>query len=674
MRLGAAPPSSGKTPKEQPFRQRAFTVALPLATAAAALTYIVELARTAADPFNLLALPILAALFSVLTAAHVLRSVPQRWIEAGFFLVTSLAFFSKLGFTLLGSYDEVARLNQLSQVYIWTPFIYVLAFLVGRSRTGLQRAIAVYLIGLVIGLASLGSQVEGERLIEYYLSNAVLLTLLYFVSTMQTQLGALQGDLDRMEEMATQDFLTGVPNRRRLEAQLHIDLEQNRRYGTPLSVILFDIDNFKRFNDTFGHEQGDKVLQAVARAVQDELRTTDAFGRWGGEEFLVVASHTRAPDAVALAERLRKRVERAIDVPEQAVTASFGVASYAASESLETLLSRADEALYLAKAAGKNRVAADRRGGLPEGLQVPELEYPFAPVLTAADPEVVADVASWLERFDLGPAPAGLRGRFATTFCSLACTLHPNASPVWQLRLSKWYCWAFLHDDRCDATELGYQPTKLKALTDRLLEVFAGAATRPGDEPLAQALADLRREFLVGGSENWVRQVHAALAEHFKGLLWEARNRASGEIPSLDRYLEMRPVTAGLLLDELFVWVDGVTPNENRQDTVLAARLSHLANEVVCWANDLLSLDKELRHGDSHNLVLVLQESGNLSLAEAIHQAERHHSKALARYLEAETEAGHATDSSPWLELYSHLLRTRMRGIHDWGVASERYG
>ena len=624
-------------PSSRQTRHQAFVIALPLATTAVTLTYVVELVSRAADPFNLVALPLLALAFSALTAAHLMQVLPLRWVEAGFFSVAVAVFVTKLGYTLLGPYGVGAQVSQLSQVYIWTPFIYVLAFLVGTARTGMHRAIAVYGGSLLIGLASVGGARAHPHLIEYYLSNALLLTLVYLVSTLRARLGSLQGDLDQMERLATQDFLTGVPNRRRLELQLQLDLEQTRRYGTPVSVILLDIDNFKRFNDTFGHERGDEVLKSVARAVHDELRTTDAFGRWGGEEFLVTAAHTRAPEAAHLAERLRQRVAGAVSVADQSVTASFGVAAHHANESLAELVGRADAALYRAKAAGKNRVEVARVGGLPPGLTLTKLQYPFQEVLAAPEPAEVAAVAAWLERQGLGPAPAGLRQRFADGFCGLARTLHPGAAAPWRVLLGKWYCWAFLHDDRCDATELGRHPGELEQLTARLLELFRGTPPSPADEPLAQALADLRTELAAGGGAVWLEQLSDALAEHFDSLLWEAHNRASGDTPSLSRYLEMRPVTAGLLLDDLFSFVDGVDPVIFRRERAQVASLSRLANEVVCWANDLLSLDKELRQGDVHNLVLVLQNSHGLSLAAAVAQAEDRHAQALARYLEAET-------------------------------------
>lgn len=666
---------SAHGPAPQVLRRRALLIVLPLITTAVVLTYVVELNRPATDPFNVLALPVLTLLFAALTAAHQLRLLSQRWVEHSVYLVTAAAYFGKLGFTLLAPYDSSALARELAQVYIWTPFIYGLAFLVGGDTTAVYRASAVYVLSLGVGLAGVlaGTDLSDQRLAEYYLSTAVQLSLLYLVGGLRARLGSLQGDLEAMARLAAEDYLTGVPNRRRLEAQLQRDLDQYRRYGTPMSIILLDIDNFKRFNDSYGHEQGDEVLKRVADTLQRELRTSDAFGRWGGEEFLVVASHTDAQHAALLAERLRQLVAET-PLPEgRSVTASFGVAAFRADRSLGELLSRADTALYRAKSEGKNRVALDQPAGLPAGLRLPELSYPFAPALERAPVSVVTQVNDWLARFDLGPAPADLRERFASSFCALARSLHPYAAGPWPVLLGKWYCWAFLHDDRCDATELGRVPDRLRALTNRLLAVFAGAAPKQNDEPLALALADLRAELLAAGGPTWLTEVQHALEHHFGALHWEAVNRASGAVPDLGRYLEMRPVTAGLLLDDLFFAADGLSDLRDGQLRHRLEELSGLANEVVCWANDLLSLDKELRQGDVHNLVRVLQSTQELSLEVAIERAERRHAQTLARYLECEGQLRSLPNARPGLERYLKLLRARMRGIYDWSLLSGRY-
>lgn len=658
-----------------PPRHRVYLIALPLTIFAVVITFSIERGQGNTDPFNQIVLPLLALLLSLLALGHWLRALSLRWVESSFFVVAALAYFSKFAFTLLNAYAPDARAHELSQVYIWTPFIYALAFLIGTPRASLYRAGGIYLISGGIGLTavSLGVQLGGYRLTEYYLGNLVLLALLYLVGSLRTKIGELQTDLSETTRLATVDFLTGVPNRRQLEARLHRELEFNRLYGTPVSVILFDVDNFKAFNDTYGHAAGDEVLKTVAGTVQQELRSNDTFGRWGGEEFLVIAVHTDARQATLLAERLRQLVEAKKVNEAQRVTASFGVAAYRNNLNLESLVERADVALYKAKTLGRNRVELDSPSGLPPGVKLPRLVYPFPEVLKKPDGEVVVKVTAWLVKLNLGPASAGLRKHMARGFAHLASTLHPHAPHNWQVLLGKWYCWAFLHDDRCDTSDLGRQPERLKMLTDRLSKLFAGATARRDDEPLGWALAELRGELLEVGGAAWFKELDGELNRYFSALHWEARNRVGDITPSISRYLEMRPVTAGLRIDNLFSRADGVLiPAAVRgQEPVLA--LTQLANEVVCWANDLISLDKELQQGDIHNLVQVLQYVHGFNLQTAIEQAGWQHNRTLSRYLEAEQQVKQQFGNWQDLEMYLELLRARMRGIHDWALMSGRY-
>ena len=657
-----------------PRRHHTYTAILLLTLAAVVATYLIERSQGQTDPFNAVVLPLLAASLGFLTLGHLFYKLNLRRVETGFFIVSALAYFGKLGFTLFGIYAPLERANELSQVYIWTPFIYALAFLVGTPRAGLYRASSVYLVASGLSLVALwqGVTLTGYRLSEYYLGNLVLLALLYFVGSLRTRIDELQVDLGETTRLATQDFLTGVSNRRLLEVRLRHEFELYRRYGTPVSIMLFDIDNFKTFNDSYGHIAGDEALKAVAETVQRELRPTDAFGRWGGEEFLVIAAHTDARHATLLAERLRGLIETTRVPGERSITASFGVAMYRSDPSLEALVSRADAALYDAKIAGKNRVELDTLGGLPLDVVLPRLSYPFPEVYRSPGPEVVAAVSVWLATWQLGPVPDYLRRHMARSFSSLAATLHPHADSYWLVLLGKWYCWAFLHDDRCDASELGRNPARLEGLTKRLAELFGGAAVRSGDEPLGHALVNLRGDLLALGGAAWLAELGTELGRYFSALEWEAQNRAEALTPSLERYLVMRPITVGLQIDDLFSLADGVSVNTKTKEP-LVSELNRLANEVVCWSNDLISLDKELQQAEVHNLVQVLQHARGLSLQEAVAQAKAQHDEVLSQYLATERRAREQLSDWSSIEPYLRLLQARMRGIHDWAEVSGRY-
>jgi len=164
--------------------------------------------------------------------------------------------------------------------------------------------------------------------------------------------------VSRLEREAETDFLTGFFNKRTLRNLLVNELERTVRYGIPLTVIFLDIDNFKSYNDTFGHIAGDVVLQKTADIIKNSIRTVDIAGRFGGEEFVIILPGSKEEGAVAVAERIRKSIET-YPFPHRKVTASLGIALAKNSDSVDSLLKRADQALYQAKRQGKNRFYPD---------------------------------------------------------------------------------------------------------------------------------------------------------------------------------------------------------------------------------------------------------------------------------------------------------------------------
>jgi two-component system, cell cycle response regulator len=160
--------------------------------------------------------------------------------------------------------------------------------------------------------------------------------------------------------LATTDALTGILNRRAFMEWAGRELRQALRYEHPFSVILLDVDRFKRINDERGHASGDLVLAGVARIISEAVRSCDVVARWGGEEFVLALPCTALEGASEVAERTRQRIETAVlfDVNNEQVpvTASLGVAQLLAQETVEQLLDRADRAMYGAKNAGRNRV------------------------------------------------------------------------------------------------------------------------------------------------------------------------------------------------------------------------------------------------------------------------------------------------------------------------------
>jgi diguanylate cyclase (GGDEF)-like protein/PAS domain S-box-containing protein len=162
-------------------------------------------------------------------------------------------------------------------------------------------------------------------------------------------------DKKRIEELSITDKLTGLYNRMKLDEIMQIKIEGFKRYKMSFSIIILDIDDFKKVNDTFGHDIGDKVLKTIAFIMQKNLRVSDIVGRWGGEEFLILCENTNITQAQIVAENLRKTIEKTnFDIVKNK-TVSLGVSEFTESDNAHTIFKRVDDALYKAKNSGKNK-------------------------------------------------------------------------------------------------------------------------------------------------------------------------------------------------------------------------------------------------------------------------------------------------------------------------------
>jgi diguanylate cyclase (GGDEF)-like protein len=214
-------------------------------------------------------------------------------------------------------------------------------------------------ISVTIPFSSTAKVMADNRLTIIGLSLLTLALLLGSTYIMLNHLGKkLDAAQEALLEASIRDELTGLHNRRYLMARLNEEFERARRKGTALGLLMMDIDHFKVVNDTFGHPAGDEVLRSIAQTLASMLREYDVGGRYGGEEFAVVLAETTPADMVRLAERIREKIEQLDDHGKASgihVTISIGVAVLNDTDTTETLLHRADSALYRAKEEGRNR-------------------------------------------------------------------------------------------------------------------------------------------------------------------------------------------------------------------------------------------------------------------------------------------------------------------------------
>ncbi len=175
-----------------------------------------------------------------------------------------------------------------------------------------------------------------------------------------TERKKVDGELKLLNEIlarqATTDPLTGISNRLKFNDALSAEMRRASRFGTPLSLIMFDIDNFKQINDTFGHHTGDTVLRELTGLVAQSVRVHDLFARWGGEEFMIMVTNTAADNARRYAEKLRRQVENREFTGVRQVTCSFGVVQLCVGDTDDRFTQKVDNALYRAKTEGRNRV------------------------------------------------------------------------------------------------------------------------------------------------------------------------------------------------------------------------------------------------------------------------------------------------------------------------------
>ncbi len=257
-------------------------------------------------------------------------------------------------------------LGPLSNALVLVAMGCIMALLIRQWRRGIRGTgyfiLAFMLIVLFIAWMVV-NQLLGNvapRLLTYGFPFAIVSTSIVLTIGLADRMREQRHALQDARRRAATDPLTGVLNRRSIVEHLHAVVAEARDTQDPVSVLFMDLDHFKRINDTYGHLAGDACLKAVIAPLQAELRQTDAIGRYGGEEFLIVLQGASTTDALAIAERIRMRIAQIVvenDGAYISLTCSIGVASSDSTPLLaRTLIAEADRAVYAAKHAGRDRV------------------------------------------------------------------------------------------------------------------------------------------------------------------------------------------------------------------------------------------------------------------------------------------------------------------------------
>jgi diguanylate cyclase (GGDEF)-like protein len=326
-----------------------------------------EWAHGSLAPWDRWAYPLVMAVFA--GGAALLQWRPQwdRLVRR----VTIVALNAYLAFALymvlLSSRDGSPDPYQLVSNLYWLPLSYGCAFVFLSRRDALVVSALMFcaIFGPIFWLLHQQHMVSGPVPLGPMLSNIALaqliyLTLLLAISRLRSDYLRTRERAEWMQHIAASDPLTGVANRRALNERLVAAMALVERHAQPLSLLMLDIDGFKQINDQHGHASGDAVLVELAGLMSEQLRVSDHLGRWGGEEFLVLAPSTPLASALELAERIRCATLAHRFAHGQAVTISIGVAQALPGERPEQLVARADVALYEAKRLGRNQVRLHR--------------------------------------------------------------------------------------------------------------------------------------------------------------------------------------------------------------------------------------------------------------------------------------------------------------------------
>ncbi|PYE54923.1 GGDEF domain-containing protein [Deinococcus yavapaiensis] len=357
---------SSDTPSERAFttlKRRVYRVATLCGAVAASASILLDVISKRALTSNVVVMAALGtlALFVLWWLADAKRPLPP--VERLVMLVNAFAAVALLS-------SSIAAHQRASDGYWLLLSLSTVLFIVFEFREAARWVLSLLLIGALAPPATLllvHSDVSAHgaaQIVRDFLTCAAAASLTFALAWFKDRLLAERLDFERVRELAFTDVLTGVANRRRLYDAFATETTLADAGGPPPSLVLIDLDHFKSFNDTFGHNVGDRVLKETAALFRAHLPASALLGRWGGEEFVLLLPATTLDASVEWARQLRVRLaEHDFGLPMQ-VTASFGCAEYLPGEALHEWIGRADAGVYRVKRDGRDGVDAHARSAV----------------------------------------------------------------------------------------------------------------------------------------------------------------------------------------------------------------------------------------------------------------------------------------------------------------------
>ncbi|ASZ12404.1 hypothetical protein KTO58_12610 [Chitinophaga pendula] len=303
-------------------------------------------------------------------------------------------------------------------------------------------------------------------------------------------------------------------------------------------------------------------------------------------------------------------------------------------------------------------------------IQFPRIMYPFPSAINQYAAAAHEQNIAWVQTFRLVNTDVAMAKFKKARFAWLAARAFPNAAFEELCIIANFNTWLFMLDDQCDEASLGKREEYLKRMTASLLDVLKSNRVVSMEEGgiLAASLSDIWVRMRQISRPPWRLRFIRSMEDYFESCHWEAVNRAMAQTPAVAEYVAMRPYTGALFADVVAI---EIIEKVYLPDTVLqhplVQRLVLACNNIVCWANDLFSCDKESQQGDVHNLVLVIQEEEKLGLQEAVDAAARMHDDEVRLFCRLEKrlpQYDEATNAE--LLRYVAVLKSWITGNYDW--------
>ncbi len=302
------------------------------------------------------------------------------------------------------------------------------------------------------------------------------------------------------------------------------------------------------------------------------------------------------------------------------------------------------------------------------------LVYPFSGAINPHADVVDQATLAWAESFALLSHAVYSKSRHLR-YGILAARAYPRADREMLQIAADWIAWLFFMDDQCDEAGIGRDLQQMTALHERFLAILEGAAPDAQDWGLTHALADLRHRLATHASDVWLRRFSNHVRLYFTANRWETTNRQRGTAPNIATYCAARLFSGAVYACfDLIELTDRIEIPFYARHHATVQQLERAANNIICWCNDVLSYPKEMKHGDLHNLVLVIQHEHRCSLSEAVDRALAMHAREVATFMQIREHIPYFNSAvNAGLNTYVEALQYWICANRDWSLTAARY-